>query len=48
MLVRRILEDCAKAQLPTAYTGMKGLCDMGYSAMDIITTLFKVRREGAL
>jgi len=48
MLVRRILEDCAKAQLPTAYTGMKGLCDMGYSAMDIITTLFKVARNSDL
>jgi hypothetical protein len=30
-------------RLEEAYTRMKGLCDQGYSAMDVITTLFRVR-----
>jgi hypothetical protein len=29
-----------------AYKGMKALCDTGYSAIDIITTVYRVRGVG--
>lgn len=44
LVVSAILQNCANAQLQPAYEGMKSLCDMGYSAIDIITTLFRVSR----
>lgn len=43
MLVRKMLAACGKADLQEAYRGMKALCDLGYSAVDIITTVFRVR-----
>lgn len=43
MLVRNMLGACARGDLVEAYKGMKALCDMGYSAVDIITTVFRVR-----
>jgi hypothetical protein len=43
VLVQKILADCAAANLGEAYKGMKALCDMGYSAIDIITTVYRVR-----
>jgi hypothetical protein len=45
-LVREMLGCCAAGQLESAYTHMKALCDQGYSAMDIITTLFRVGPAG--
>jgi replication factor C subunit 2/4 len=38
-----MLTACASADLQKAYEAMKSLCDMGYSPVDIITTVFKVR-----
>jgi hypothetical protein len=46
--VAAVLGSCSRAQLPEAAGGMKELCDLGYSAMDIITTLFRVRGGGGL
>ncbi|KAF8067401.1 RFC2 [Scenedesmus sp. PABB004] len=43
-LVRQMLESAAAGDLPTAYAGMKALCDMGYSPVDIITTVFRVAK----
>jgi hypothetical protein len=37
-----MLTACSQGDLLKAYTNMKSLCDMGYSAVDIITTVFKV------
>ncbi|KAK9809296.1 hypothetical protein WJX73_002570 [Symbiochloris irregularis] len=45
LLIARIVENCMAAQLDKAYEGMQALCDLGYSAMDIITTLFRVVRN---
>jgi DNA polymerase III delta prime subunit len=42
VLVQKMLADCAAANLGEAYKGMKALCDMGYSAIDIITTVYRV------
>jgi hypothetical protein len=41
-IVRNMLTACSEGDLQKAYTNMKSLCDMGYSAVDIITTVFKV------
>ncbi|KIY99833.1 replication factor C subunit 2/4 [Monoraphidium neglectum] len=40
-LIRLVLQCCVAGRLEEAYTHMKALCDQGYSAMDIITTLFR-------
>lgn len=48
LLVARIVQDCAKGQLQPAYEGLKSLCDLGYSSMDIITTFFRVVRNAEL
>lgn len=45
VLVRSMLADCAAANLAEAYKGMKALCDMGYSPIDIITTVYRVRTQ---
>lgn len=42
-IVRDMLSACARGDLQAAYGSMKSLCDMGYSAVDIISTVFKVR-----
>jgi hypothetical protein len=42
-IVKEMLSSCAAGDLQKAYVNMKSLCDMGYSAVDIITTVFKVR-----
>lgn len=47
LMVQSILEHCAEARIDEAYEGMRGLCDMGYSASDIITILFRVVRNSA-
>ncbi|GBF96156.1 replication factor C subunit 2 [Raphidocelis subcapitata] len=44
-LIREVLQACIAGRLEQAYTGMKALCDQGYSAMDVITTLFRVCRN---
>lgn len=43
-IVRDMLSACARGDLQAAYGSMKSLCDMGYSAVDIISTVFKVAR----
>lgn len=48
LLVKQIVNHCANAQLDAAYDGMKGLCDLGFSSSDIISTLFRVVRNSEL
>ncbi|KAK9843444.1 hypothetical protein WJX81_002960 [Elliptochloris bilobata] len=45
LLVADIVRHCRTAALDEAYDGMRKLCDLGYSSMDIITTLFRVVRN---
>ncbi|KAL4432809.1 hypothetical protein ABPG77_008135 [Micractinium sp. CCAP 211/92] len=42
VLVSGVVQHCCEARIDDAYEGMSALCDMGYSASDIITTLFRV------
>lgn len=42
VLVSSVVQHCQQARIDDAYEGMRALCDMGYSASDIITTLFRV------
>jgi len=44
-MIKEVLACCVEGRLEGAYALMKGLCDQGYSAMDVITTLFRVRRR---
>lgn len=41
----QVLDFCMAGSLPQAHTLVRGLWDQGYSAMDIIGTLFKVIRS---
>jgi replication factor C subunit 2/4 len=43
--VRNVLGNCAAGRLEDAYTELKALCDAGYSAVDVVTTLFRVCRN---
>mmetsp|Transcript_11401 Transcript_11401/g.15550 ORF Transcript_11401/g.15550 Transcript_11401/m.15550 type:complete len:344 (+) Transcript_11401:159-1190(+) len=45
LLVGTILSHCSAGQLEEAHEGMKGLWDLGYSSMDIITTVFRVAKN---
>ncbi|KAK9823633.1 hypothetical protein WJX72_004352 [[Myrmecia] bisecta] len=45
LLVADIVRNCIEAHIDEAYDGMRALCDLGYSAMDIITTVFRVVRN---
>lgn len=45
LLVAAIVRHCTEARIDEAYDGMRALCDMGYSASDIITILFRVVRS---
>lgn len=45
ILVANIISHCLSAEIDNAYSIMKHLCDLGYSATDIITTLFRVVRN---
>ena len=47
LLVSNIVKHCTEARIDDAYEGMRALCDMGYSASDIITILFRVVRNYA-
>lgn len=47
LLVSAIVKHCTEARIDDAYEGMRALCDMGYSASDIITILFRVVRNFA-
>lgn len=47
LLVSNIVKHCTEARIDDAYEGMRVLCDMGYSANDIITILFRVVRNYA-
>lgn len=42
LLVSNIIRHCLGGNIDEAYQGMKQLYDLGYSATDIITTLFRV------
>ncbi|KAK9916304.1 hypothetical protein WJX75_001056 [Coccomyxa subellipsoidea] len=42
LLISEIVKNCTAANIDGAYDGMKKICDMGYSSMDIIQTLFRV------
>ncbi len=42
LLVTDIIKKCLDAKIDEAYDGMKALYDMGYSASDIITIMFRV------
>lgn len=43
--MRQVLQACVCGQLEAAYAAMKALCDQGYSAVDVVTTLFRVCRN---
>ena len=45
ILVANLISHCLSAEIDNAYGIMKHLCDLGYSATDIITTLFRVVRK---
>jgi len=45
LLVADIVSKCMDAQIKEAYVGLRQLLDKGYSAMDIITTFFRVVRN---
>ncbi|KAG2490814.1 hypothetical protein HYH03_010736 [Edaphochlamys debaryana] len=47
-LVAAIIDHCAHANLDDAYAGLKKLLDTGYSAMDVIQTVFRVVRNSEL
>jgi replication factor C subunit 2/4 len=42
VLVNSIVKKCLEAKIDEAYDGMKALFDMGYSASDVITIMFRV------
>ena len=42
LLVLTIIKHCIAGNIDEAYAGLKQLYDLGYSASDIITTLFRV------
>jgi replication factor C subunit 2/4 len=44
-LVAKIITHCQAGTLSDANELMMSLCSMGYSAMDIITTVFRVVRN---
>ena len=45
LLVANMINHCLSAKIDPAFGIMKNLCDLGYSATDIITTLFRVVRN---
>ena len=45
LLVREIVLRCGKGQITEACDGMKELWELGYSPVDIVTTLFRVTRS---
>lgn len=45
LLVTDIVKKCLEAKIDEAYDGIKALYDMGYSASDIITVMFRVVRN---
>lgn len=45
IMVANLISHCLSAEIDNAYGIMKHLCDLGYSATDIITTLFRVVRN---
>lgn len=46
--IKRIVEACAKGELPDALNIMKKLHDEGYSCADLITTIFRVVKYSKL
>lgn len=45
IVVQHILQCCSKGQVDKAVETMESLYDLGYSALDIITTIFRVVRN---
>lgn len=45
LLVAQIIQHCAAGRIEDAYAGLMSLCDVGYSPLDIISTLFRVARN---
>jgi len=45
LIVATVLGHCAQGRLEDAHDALKGLFDHGYSAMDIITTVFRVAKN---
>lgn len=41
-IVNRMLMSCLRSEFDAAWSCMRELCDMGYSAMDIVATVFRV------
>jgi replication factor C subunit 2/4 len=42
LVAQQIIKHCIAGNIDDAYVGLKQLHDLGYSATDIITTLFRV------
>jgi replication factor C subunit 2/4 len=45
VLVGSVVKHCLDARIDDAYEGLRALCDLGYSASDIITIFFRVVRN---
>lgn len=45
LLVSSIVKHCLQGDIDEAYEGMKHLYELGYSASDIITTLFRIAKN---
>ncbi|KAK9864520.1 hypothetical protein WJX84_004476 [Apatococcus fuscideae] len=45
LMVHKMVGLCLEAKLDEAWGCMRALCDMGFSAIDIITTLFRIVRN---
>lgn len=44
VVIARVLTECSKKQLNTALDELQGLCASGYSAIDLVTTMFRVSK----
>lgn len=42
LVVQRVLDACSRGEVTSAIDDLKSLWSMGYSALDIINTFFKV------
>lgn len=42
ILIQKILRSCEKGDIDTAMNGLTELWDQGYSAVDIVVTIFRV------
>ncbi|KAJ9091584.1 replication factor C subunit 4 [Naganishia cerealis] len=44
VIVKKMLGACQKGDVDTALDGLRGLWDQGYSAVDIVVTIFRVSK----